>query len=74
MPTKMLTRDEYRVLEESPRAARPTRPDELRMAAPRYAKRVRRLKLSVAVWGVWAILITAPGAEALVRSSPGPAP
>jgi hypothetical protein len=28
------------------------------MAARRYAARVRRLKLSVAVWGVWTILIT----------------
>ena len=30
MPTEMLTRDEHRVLKEPPRAARPTRPDELR--------------------------------------------
>lgn len=58
MPTEMLTRDEHRVVEERRRAVRPTRPDELRMAARRYAARVRRLKLSVALWGVWTILIT----------------
>ena len=57
MPTEMLTRDE-RVLEEPPRAARPTRPDELRMAGQRYAARVRRLKLSTTVWALWTILIT----------------
>ena len=58
MPTEMLTRDEHRVLEERPRAARPPRPDGLGMAARRYATRVRRLKLSVGVWGVWTFLIT----------------
>jgi len=58
VPTEMLTRDEHRVLEQPPAAARPTRPDELRMAARRYAARVRRLKLSAAVWGMWTILIT----------------
>jgi hypothetical protein len=58
VPTEMLTRDEHRVLEEPPRAARPTGPDELHMATRRYAARVRRLKLSAAVWGVWTILIT----------------
>ena len=58
MPTEMLTRDEHRVLEEPRRAARPTGPDELRMAAQRYAARVRRLKLTAAMWGVWTILIT----------------
>jgi hypothetical protein len=57
-PTEMLIKDEHRVLEEPARAAPPTRPDELRMAARRYAARVRWLKLSVAVWGVWTILIT----------------
>jgi hypothetical protein len=58
VPTEMLTRDEHRVLEERPLVARPTRPDELRVAVGRYAARVRRLKLSAAVWGVWTILIT----------------
>jgi hypothetical protein len=58
VPTEMLTREEHRVVAEPPRAARPTRPDDLRMAARRYAARVRRLKLSAAVWGVWTILIT----------------
>ena len=58
MPTKMLAGDEHRVLEERPRTVRPTRPDELRMAARRYAARVRRLKLSVVAWGAWTILIT----------------
>ena len=58
MPTEMLTRDEHRVLEEPPGAARTTRPDELHLASRRYAVRVRRLKLSCAVWGVWTILIT----------------
>ena len=58
MPTEMLTRDEHPVLEKPPRAARPTGPDELRMAAHRYAARVRRLKLTAAMWGVWTILIT----------------
>ena len=58
MPTKMLAGDEHRVLGERPRTVRPTRPDELRMAARRYAARVRRLKLSVVAWGVWTILIT----------------
>lgn len=58
MPTELLTRDEHRVMEEPPRAVRHVRPDESGLAAPRYATRVRRLKLSVAVWGVWSILIT----------------
>ena len=58
VPTEMLTRDEHRVLEEPPGAARPTRPDELHLASRRYAVRMRRLKLSLAVWGVWTILIT----------------
>jgi hypothetical protein len=58
VPTEILTRDEYRGLEAPPRAARPTRPDELRIAARRYAARARRLKLSFAVWGAWTILIT----------------
>jgi hypothetical protein len=58
VPTEMLTRDEHRVVEEPRRVARPTRPDELRGAARRDAGRVRRLKLSAAVWGVWTILIT----------------
>jgi hypothetical protein len=58
VPTEMLTRDEHRVLEESPRAARPTPPDELRLASRQYARRVRRFKLSFAVWGPWTILIT----------------
>ena len=58
MPTEMLTRQEHRVVEEPPRAARPARPDELRVAARRYAARVRRLKLGIAVWGLWTILIT----------------
>ena len=58
MPTEMLTRDEHRVLEEPRRAARPTGPDELRMAAQRYAARVRRLKLTAAMWGVWTFSIT----------------
>jgi hypothetical protein len=54
----MLTRDEQRVLVESPPVARPMRPDELGTATRGYAARVRRLKLSVAAWGVWSILIT----------------
>jgi hypothetical protein len=58
VPAEMLTRDERRVVEERPLVARPTWPDELRMAARRYAARVRRLKLTAAVWGVWTILIT----------------
>ena len=59
MPTEMLTRDEHRVLEEPPRAIRATRPDESRIVVRRDAARVRRLKLSAAVWGLWTILITA---------------
>jgi hypothetical protein len=35
-----------------------TQPDALRTAARRYAARVRRLKLSVAAWGVWTIGVT----------------
>ena len=58
VPTETLTRDEHRVVEERPLVARPTWLDELRMAARRYAARVRRLKLTPAVWGVWTILIT----------------
>jgi hypothetical protein len=58
VPTDMLARDEQRVLEQPPRAARPARPDELRTARRRYAARVRRLKLSAVVWGVWTIVIT----------------
>jgi hypothetical protein len=58
VPTEMLTRDERPVLEGPPRVARPTRPHELRLTARHYAARVRRLKLSGAVWGVWTILIT----------------
>lgn len=57
MPTEMLTKDEHRVLGEPRRVARPTRMDELGTAA-RYAERVRRLKLSVAAWGLWTISIT----------------
>jgi hypothetical protein len=58
VPTEMLERDEHRVLEESPHEASLTRPDELRMAARRDAARGRRLRQSVAAWGVWTILIT----------------
>jgi hypothetical protein len=58
VPTEMLSRGEHRVPEEPPRSARPTRPDERLLAAQRYAARVRRLKLAVAVWGVWTILVT----------------
>jgi hypothetical protein len=58
VPTEMLTRDEQRVLVEPPRAAPPTRKDELRVAEQRYARRVRRLTWSVAVWGAWTILVT----------------
>jgi hypothetical protein len=58
MPTELRTGGEHRVLQEPPRTARPTRPDERRMATRRYAARVRRLKLSVVAWGVWTILIT----------------
>ena len=58
MPTEMLTRDEHRVLEEPPRAVSATPPDELRPASRNYARRVRRFKLSFAVWGLWTILIT----------------
>jgi hypothetical protein len=48
MPTEVLIKDEHRVLEAPPRAAPPTRPDELRTAERRYVARVRRLKVSVA--------------------------
>jgi hypothetical protein len=58
VPTEMLTRDEPRVSQEPLRVTRPTRPDELRTAARRYAARVRRLQLSAAVWGVWTVSIT----------------
>ena len=58
VPTEMLVRDERRASEEPPRAARPTQPDNVRIAAKHYAARVRRLKLSMAVWGLWTILIT----------------
>ena len=58
MPTEMLTKGEHRVSEELPRVARTTRTDELDTPARRYAVRVRRLKLSVAVWSLWTTLIT----------------
>jgi hypothetical protein len=58
VPTEMLTKDEHRVQEKQPRATRPTVPDERCMASRHYARRVRRFKLSFAVWGVWTILIT----------------
>ena len=58
MPTEMLTRGEHRALEKPPPAARLTRPDELGTAVRRYAARVRRLKLSAAVWGLGTISIT----------------
>jgi hypothetical protein len=58
VPTEMLTRDEHRVSEEPPRAARPIRPDELRPASEHYALRVRRVKLSFVAWGLWTTLIT----------------
>jgi hypothetical protein len=58
VPTEMLTGNEHRVSAKPPRAARPTRPDELRAATRRYTARVRRLKLSVAASGVWTILLT----------------
>jgi uncharacterized membrane protein YphA (DoxX/SURF4 family) len=54
----MLTRDEHRVLEEPPRLPGSARSDDFRMAAWLYATRVRRLKLRVASWGLWTILIT----------------
>jgi hypothetical protein len=57
MPAEMLTKQEHRASQTSP-AAVPTGQDERRTAAQRYLKRVRRLKLSVAAWGIWTILIT----------------
>jgi hypothetical protein len=54
----MLTRDEHQTLEEPLRVAEPKRPSEPCASAQRYAARVRRLKLSVAVWAVWTIGIT----------------
>jgi hypothetical protein len=58
VPTEMLTRDEHRVLEEPPHAARRSPPDELRTASQDYALRVRRFKLSFVAWGLWTMLIT----------------
>ena len=59
MPTDMLTKDEHRLVEDLPRAAPATRPVEMRAGARRYAARVRRLKVRVALWGAWTFLITA---------------
>ena len=46
------------MLDESPDMARRTGPAEPRGMERRYAARVRRLKLSVAAWCLWTVLIT----------------
>ena len=56
MPTEMLTKQEHRASQTSPAVV--IEQDEPRTAALRYLKRVRRLRLSVAAWGMWTILIT----------------
>ena len=58
MPTETLIRDEHRVLEEPLRAARPTPPDELRLASQHDVLRERRFKVSLVAWGLWTMLIT----------------
>jgi hypothetical protein len=55
----MLTKQEQRAVEAPMTTAAAIETKQLRAAAQRQVKRVRRLKLSAAVWGVWTILITA---------------
>ena len=52
VPTEMLSKEEHRTSQAPPAAA--TEPD----SAQGYRKRLRRLKLGVAAWGTWTILIT----------------
>ena len=58
MPTEMLTKDEHRASQTLPPTAVPTEKDELRAAAHRQVKRVRRLKINVAAWVLGTILLT----------------
>ncbi len=56
MPIEMLTKPEERV---SPPVDGPIEDDGLQALTQRQAKRVRRLKINVAAWGVGTILLTA---------------
>jgi len=57
--TEMLTKQEHRASETPLPTAVAMEAVELRAAARRQAKRVRRLKINAAAWGVGATLITA---------------
>jgi len=59
VPTAMLTKDEQRASQTLPTTEAPTEKDELRAAARRHVKRVRRLKINVAAWVLGTILLTA---------------
>ncbi len=58
MPTEMLSGDEQSLTAESRRVTPAARADAPGVADQRYAERVRRLKWSVAAWGVWTIVVT----------------
>lgn len=58
MSTEMLTKQEQRAAEAPMTTAAVIETKKLRASAQRQVKRVRRLKIGVAVWGVWTILIT----------------
>jgi len=57
VPTDMLTKDEQRT-SQAPRPIAATHSHDLRAAASRQAKRVRRLKVNLAAWAVGTMLLT----------------
>jgi hypothetical protein len=57
VPTEMLTRDEQETSQTEPATAS-TEKDELRAAARKQVKRVRRLKVNVAAWVVGTVVLT----------------
>lgn len=58
MPTELLRKDEHRASQDVLPAAVPKEEDELRAAARRQLKRVRRLKINVAAWALGTIVLT----------------
>lgn len=58
MPTELLTKDEHRTSQTPAATAVLMKKEELRAAAGRQVKRVRRLKINVAAWVLGTILFT----------------
>lgn len=58
MPTKVLTKREHRTSETPRPTTVAIESEELRAAAKRQVKRLRRLKINVAAWGLGTILFT----------------